>query len=703
MPKTATQAPVGEAGLVAPGAQSPFGGALSSGLFVDDREYVDAFRWPRSVETVERMRTDSQLAGLERGTILPPTRWAWGIDPNDAPPDMVERVCREFNLPLIDDAVKERRTGRPARAVGRVKNRFNFAEHQRLAFRAIRYGHYYFVQKADVVRDGPAGLNGGWFAHLKKLKPLPPWSIGQIEVDTVTGGLKWIKQQVTLDSPQLDVSRLVAYVWDQEPGNWVGTSMYRACYREWKRKDVLLKIDAVNHEKAGGVWWGEAAPNATQAEVAELAGLAVKAGAGGGAAVPAGAKLHLERPGGGGPTTIDSINRDDEAMARAWLLMVIQLGQTQSGARAVGDNFETLHGHFQESLALWFQGVFNEHVIEDWADWNYGDVEFVPRLVFVRPENYSPTADLETAAANDPAIAKAVDQVKAAIASGELDEQLGERVSRRTRPSARAASTDPAVPLPDRPLRRDPFEHEVRAAADFKQIDENWANTVAQLVADWQAIRAAQITELHDLIADADGDLVQLAQIQATAAGGDLIAERLRQMAETGAGEAVAEAIRQGKTDATTPDLGDLAAELAARAAALEQLMVSALSQAAATEAIRLTGGSLTAAEVAAATATHLDGLSDVFLTDQFGGAMSAAQNGGRLSAMEHNQASHIYASELLDVNTCTPCAEEDGKVFASRAAAAVDYPAGGYKECQGRLRCRGTLVAVYEEAAPSA
>lgn len=32
----------------------------------------------------------------------------------------------------------------------------------------------------------------------------------------------------------------------------------------------------------------------------------------------------------------------------------------------------------------------------------------------------------------------------------------------------------------------------------------------------------------------------------------------------------------------------------------------------------------------------------------------------------------------------------------AMLAAAEADYPLGGYLECEGGLRCRGTLVAVY-------
>lgn len=64
-------------------------------------------------------------------------------------------------------------------------------------------------------------------------------------------------------------------------------------------------------------------------------------------------------------------------------------------------------------------------------------------------------------------------------------------------------------------------------------------------------------------------------------------------------------------------------------------------------------------------------------------------------------RAVRIYASELLDKNTCDECRLVDGKEYPDLEAAERDYPTGGYAHCHGRERCRGTLVAVYEETPP--
>lgn len=733
-------APTSALGAAVPGLPSwgAFGGLAGGAAVAAREERVPELRWPRSVRhTFPRMANDTQLHALMAGTVLPVNRYAWGIDPNGARDELVTGVTQDFNVPLIEDAIAAMRGQRTA-PLGRAKNRFNLAKHREIAFRALGLGHYHFEQV------GYIGDDGLW--HPSKFMPLPPRSIGSWRISN-DGGLEWIKQ-TTADAPKIEIGRLIVYVWDQDPGDWAGRSMYRPCYREWLIKDRLLRVDAINHEKAGGILLNEAPAGATPAEIEKLGELAAMARVGGGGAVPSGTNPVFIR--GTGSDVIQSINRHDEAMARAFLLMSIQLGSTQTGARAVGAVQQELWGYSQLAIADWFAGTFNEHAIEDYADWNWGpDEEFVPRLVFVDLDRQqtTPSQDLQNAGATiDAAVQAALDgkspatvgRLRAQVAresreyrtklaralpllfseeelaqldaepdmDAEVEEQLhtllAEGAPKRTTPPARTkvrAATDQAVSLPDRPLHREPFQHEVQAAVDFAQVDQNWQTTVDALVAEWQAIRTAQIDELAAAIVDAGGDLEAVAQIQATAAGGDLIAARLTAMAHNGAAEAVAEAAAQGVADAAPADLATLEAELAARGAALEQLLSQSLSQAAANKAVQITGGTLSADEVAVQVADYLGALTDTYLADQFGGAISAAQNAGRLATMDENGASLFYASELLDANTCDPCAEIDGTEYSSAEEAAADYPGGGFRDCDGGPRCRGIVVAVYDEA----
>jgi len=53
-------------------------------------------------------------------------------------------------------------------------------------------------------------------------------------------------------------------------------------------------------------------------------------------------------------------------------------------------------------------------------------------------------------------------------------------------------------------------------------------------------------------------------------------------------------------------------------------------------------------------------------------------------------------ASEINDQNECTPCSDIDGTTFDSVQAAGDAYPNGGYLYCEGGMRCRGTVIAIW-------
>lgn len=88
---------------------------------------------------------------------------------------------------------------------------------------------------------------------------------------------------------------------------------------------------------------------------------------------------------------------------------------------------------------------------------------------------------------------------------------------------------------------------------------------------------------------------------------------------------------------------------------------------------------------------------------DDYGrtGGNQAAGLGRNTGADTLPTPARIYASELLDRNTCPACYGVDGKEYATVEDSLEDYPAGGYVDCDGGPRCRGTRVFVWEEEAP--
>jgi len=265
-------------------------------------------------------------------------------------------------------------------------------------------------------------------------------------------------------------------------------------------------------------------------------------------------------------------------------------------------------------------------------------------------------------------------------------------------------AADTPLPLPPRELRRQPYDHEVLAQVDYAQLEATVKQGTQDVVAEFTTLQQQQIQQLHDAIVEADGDLVKLSQIKADPVGQDVILKHLKVTAGKGMESALSEAKLQGKPvgDLVFPDIEEYESLLTNRAKAVDQVLSASISEAASRQAINRTGGELSPVEVADQVKAHLESLSDAYLNDQLGGTMSQGMNTGRRAVMRVNDPEAIYASELLDTNTCTNCTAKDGTEYQELADAEKDYPTGGYTECEGGPRCRGTLVAIYPEAAPT-
>ena len=387
------QAPTGEIGAVLQSGLRAMGRNQAWSDLMDEFEYVPEITWPNSVALYDQMRSDTQLIALYNATILTVENWKWSIEPNGADDAHVQKMSKDYNLPILGDDPAPR---------GRHKNRFAFQQHQHKAFRSLIYGHGYFEQVGSI------GDDGLW--HVRKLAERPQRLISGIKVAS-DGGLVSITQSIVNAAgrqpvpwgqlPEIPVDRLLAYIWEQEGGNWFGRSFFRECYKNWLIKDRLMRIDAINHEKAGGVPIGIAAPGSTPSDVANIAKLAsdFKVGEHSGGGLPAGADLKIMQA--SGTNVVDSMRYHDESMARRFLLMVMQLGQTRTGSRNLGTTFVDFFARGLESVGIWYCDTFNEHMIEDDIDWNYGeDVEFVPKLHFEHDPELDVTA-LATMIEND--------------------------------------------------------------------------------------------------------------------------------------------------------------------------------------------------------------------------------------------------------------------------------------------------------------
>jgi hypothetical protein len=196
-------------------------GLVPWSAFSDVNERVPELAWPNSIATYSSMRTDAQIASLLLAFTLPIRRYGWCIDPNGARDEVVEHVANDLNLPIEGQEPKP-------------SSRRRDPSHDRHLFHALlnlAYGHMFMetVYRFD---------NRSIRFHLRKLAPSMPGTISEIEVER-DGGLKYIRQHPSgssltgsrtgtgllagLQSPEIPVDRLVAYINDQEAGNWLGS------------------------------------------------------------------------------------------------------------------------------------------------------------------------------------------------------------------------------------------------------------------------------------------------------------------------------------------------------------------------------------------------------------------------------------------------------------------------------------------------
>lgn len=690
------KAPTGEVGGAGIGGLATRGGWA---LLAQEGEHVPELRWPDNVRVFERMLfTDSQVQSLYLGTTLPLLDYVWWLEPGEADRTYAEALAGDLGLPIEEPPDDE-----PYQPIEPGRYRFNFLEHLSEALLAMAYGHYYFEQV------GVIGDDGLW--HLRKLGPRAPQTIEEFDV-APDGGLRAIRQSGILTStgsngalmagrvPPIPVDRLVAYVWQADSrARWTGRSMLRSLYRHWLVKDRLIRVDAINHERAGGVPYVTTDQTYQGQSLDDLQELAAefRVGEDGGAALPPGAKLNLARA--GGTDIVASINYHDDSMARVWSAMVRQLAQGGDSAnRAVGQTFAGLEDLARRAVGRWFAMTFREHVIEDWWTWNLG--EGLPHPILAcKPRNDAGVAAPGPTPSSGPGGGAAPPDPTQAAAGTPSPRQRPVRVG-----GAVAAS---AFALPARDLRRQPYEWELRAAVDFAAIDLAYDDAVTRAHALWlESVIPGQVSAVADgIVLTKSGEprkrvtRSDMARLAAPVDGADALRDLLLPVARAAAAQAVGEAVSQGFA-IPMPDDAALAGALADHATAVAVQSANGLSLSAQRKAVQLVGGR-SPAELAAEVVDYLHGLKHQWTLDQLQGSVQAAQNVGRFAVFSKAPADHpvrFHSSELLDVNTCSPCSAIDGREYDSIEAATRDYPTGGYMDCEGGPRCRGTVVAVFDE-----
>lgn len=350
--------------------------------FIDQWEDVPELRWPAAARVYGRMAKDAKVRGAQRAVISPILRKArFRVSPVGADPRVVSFVQGELGLTGEDERATARR-----RREGIV-----FGPYARESMHTkATYGHAVFEQVYRI--GGPsadqaaAGLTGV-FAHLRKLAPRPPRTLGEPVVE-VDGGLSGWRQLVNKPTAAwqeivLPIDRLVVHVLEKEGADWRGQSLLRSAWKHWAIRDVLMRVGAMAVERNGmGIPVVSFDPDivgVTRERALQLA-KAIRAGDEAAVALPAGYELSLMGVAG---QTIDSaplLKYHGEMIGQSFTAMVLDLGH-DSGARSLGDTFLDLLCQGQNALADDWCDEVTEYVIRDLVELNFGPDEPVPALI----------------------------------------------------------------------------------------------------------------------------------------------------------------------------------------------------------------------------------------------------------------------------------------------------------------------------------
>lgn len=710
-------------------------GTWGQGLLTEWYETAPDLIWPQTIVTYGRMRNDPQIKAVLSAYWLPILRATWVIDGTGCKPEVTQHIADDLGLPIQG---KDPSPG-PARRRGVIWQR-----HLREALGYRTFGHMPFERRYEIVPD--ATMDSGQYTRLINLGARMPWTIAMMHVDEA--GLLDRIEQTTQREP-IPAERLVWYVNEQEGSNWAGISSLRAAFGAWLLKNEVWRVHATSIRRFGmGVPTVTAPSTGSQQQVIQAQQLAsaMRAGDQSGMGLPAGFTASLMGMTGSAPDALAFIKYLDVAIAKMLLAGLIELGQTDNGSRALGETFMDL---FQLSL----QSVADEiattatsgwpnmpGIVTDMVDQNWGPDEPAPRILCTDVgENYELSAaaiqslTVSGAMTPDPALDawvrknwrlpertdKWVPSSRGIPAGDSTKPQAEQALGYKGEPGAPGNATPgggKGAPAPAAPTQQSQTPAAVAASTRKQQeyVDastweptqhqNDWETALAHLLLSYQTVLSAQRLQLVDQVVDAMQAGSTSGLVLATpsvGAGPDLVMQAMVGVARKAAQAMVDEALRQGvHIDLSKVKLD--AEALNPVASARAAVSASTLAQQATIKALQVYGptpkGYITAADEVS---RFIAGLSDQGLKDQLGAALTAAQNHGRIAVLQASPESagkpvSYVAAEYLDKNTCENCRKVDGTPFDSLEAAEEAYPTGGYHDCLGLMRCRGTVVAVW-------
>jgi len=338
-------------------------------------EYMTELRGSSMYATYEKMRRSDPIISNALDMLkLPILQASWSVEPAEEDEELGEEIAEFVERVLMGDEGSDT---------------WQYILQQALLM--LDFG-FIPMEKVWELRDRPAALKGTkaptrvlW---LKKLAPRMPYTVVEWVYkggSPEKGPLLGIRQQLPMgDRPEVPIEKLCIFTHRKEGDNWEGRSVLRSAYKPWFIKDRLEKIDAIGHERmalgipvfkvlSGFGFDVESEDGKNLLSRCEDIAAHLHANQENYVIEVPGVEFRFEVPKATNTGLLDSINLHGHGILANILAQFMDLGNTETGSRAVA---KEQHGPFilgLLSVADNIKATLGRFVVRDLVTYNYGE------------------------------------------------------------------------------------------------------------------------------------------------------------------------------------------------------------------------------------------------------------------------------------------------------------------------------------------
>ena len=633
-------------------------------------------------------------------------------------------------------------------------------------------GQYVSQSWDDVLQNALLMLDFGCAAHeevytidgdrvrMKKLAARLPITFYRFLVEEDGETLIALQQYGYRGNSYLNVdvpaSKLGLFVHSKEGANYFGRSILRTAYEHWYVKQCMYKIDAIACERNGlGVPIVKHLPGSGRLsledrETAFRFATNLASGHSTGAYMPPGLDMVIQGVAGQVRSCRDSILHHNQQISKVTLAMVVDLGQSSTGNRALGGSMSDLF--FMANQAVYDQvcRTISHTAVRRLVDYNYDNVGSTKTKSYrsgpgAKPSGYPLMRAPSVSYVSFETIAETL--AKLGLATVDMihpDDELEAHLRRKMNLPAPAKPRQRFAPTAIRLMGQDPSAAPPPPSAKQAAMSERIAKgrelpMVDGIMVSREPQGAEKFLALSEIVTHLDAGKARVADVL-RAAKKSTIAEALHRAIAAPAGrvhqvsvpadpklvESVAEALKPVKAAGKLTVAQKRSRQLAGAAPRNPKDGVALADAPGADDKLNLYAqstvseftGNLTARAINAAldakknpgdatkgeaivqAQSDIEDATDGWIDRLSGEAANEAFGDGRLAGFGQysDEIDRFIYSALLDLATCDACSDADGK-----EGALDEIPDAPNPDCEGGDSCRCVLVAVFGDERRSA